>query len=96
MKFLYILLALVPVAIAMDIWGIGDHTTMFVVSALALVPLAAVLGHATEAVAVFTGPKIGGLLNATFGNAAELIITRRPRKPWDWSSPNRSRGRRPR
>ena len=75
MKFLYILLALVPVAIAMDIWGIGDHTTMFVVSALALVPLAAVLGHATEAVAVFTGPKIGGLLNATLGNAAELIIT---------------------
>jgi Ca2+:H+ antiporter len=74
-KFLYILLVLVPIAIAMEIWNIGDHTTMFVVSALALVPLAAILGVATEGVAVHTGPKIGGLLNATLGNAAELIIT---------------------
>jgi Ca2+:H+ antiporter len=74
-KFLYILLVLVPIAIAMEIWDIGSHTTMFVVSALALVPLAAILGAATEEVAVHTGPKIGGLLNATLGNAAELIIT---------------------
>lgn len=75
MKFLYILLVLVPIAIAMEIWDIGSHTTMFIVSALALVPLAAILGSATEEVAVHTGPKIGGLLNATLGNAAELIIT---------------------
>ena len=75
MKFLYVLLVLVPVAIAMEIWDIGSHTTMFIVSALALVPLAAILGSATEEVAVHTGPKIGGLLNATLGNAAELIIT---------------------
>ncbi len=75
MKFLYILLVLVPAAIAMEIWDIGDHTAMFIVSALALVPLAAILGSATEEVAVHTGPKIGGLLNATLGNAAELIIT---------------------
>jgi Ca2+:H+ antiporter len=74
-KFLYILLVLVPIAIGMEIWDFGSHTTMFVVSALALVPLAAILGSATEEVAVHTGPKIGGFLNATLGNAAELIIT---------------------
>ncbi|HEX3722281.1 MAG TPA: calcium/proton exchanger, partial [Nitrolancea sp.] len=44
-------------------------------SALALVPLAALLGDATEQVAIHTGSRVGGLLNATFGNAAELIIT---------------------
>jgi Ca2+:H+ antiporter len=59
----------------MDLAGIGGHTAVFVTSALAMVPLAAVLGRATEEVAVYTGPKIGGLLNATLGNAAELIIT---------------------
>ncbi len=75
MKVLYALLVLVPVALAMDFFDIGGHTSIFVVSALALVPLAAILGRATEEVAVYTGPKIGGLLNATLGNAAELIIT---------------------
>ena len=48
---------------------------VFAVSALALVPLAGFLGRATEEVALYTGPRLGGLLNATFGNAAELIIT---------------------
>jgi Ca2+:H+ antiporter len=75
MKFLYLLLILVPVTVVMDIAGVGGHPTMFILSALALIPLAAVLGRATEEVAVFTGQKIGGLLNATLGNAAELIIT---------------------
>lgn len=75
MKVLYALLILVPIALAMELFDIGGHTTMFVVSALALVPLAAILGRATEEVAVYTGPKIGGFLNATLGNAAELIIT---------------------
>lgn len=75
MKILYALLVLVPVAIAMELFDIGGHTSMFVVSSLALVPLAAVLGRATEEVAVHTGPRIGGFLNATLGNAAELIIT---------------------
>ena len=75
MKFLYILLILVPVVLVMDWFGIGGHSTLFVLSALALIPLAAVLGNATENVATYTGPKIGGLLNATLGNAAELIIT---------------------
>jgi len=75
MKFLYALLVLVPAALIMDFGGIGGHSAVFVVSALAMVPLAAILGRATEEVAIFTGPKIGGLLNATLGNAAELIIT---------------------
>ncbi len=48
---------------------------IFAASSLALIGLAWVLGQATESVAHFTGPSIGGILNATFGNAAELIIT---------------------
>ena len=75
MKYLYILLLLVPITAGMEIFGVDNHPLMFVLSALALVPLAAVLGNATEEVAVFTGQKVGGLLNATLGNAAELIIT---------------------
>jgi Ca2+:H+ antiporter len=75
MKVLYALLVLVPVVLVMEFAGVENHGLMFVLSALALVPLAAVLGSATERVAEFTGQKIGGLLNATLGNAAELIIT---------------------
>jgi Ca2+:H+ antiporter len=48
---------------------------VFGVACVALIPLAELIGEATEALAVVTGPKIGGLLNATLGNAAELIIT---------------------
>jgi Ca2+:H+ antiporter len=48
---------------------------IFVVSALALIGLAWVLGQATESLGHHSGPRIGGVLNATFGNAAELIIT---------------------
>ncbi len=48
---------------------------IFILSALGVVPLAAYIGEATEALAHYTGPQLGGLLNATLGNAAELIIT---------------------
>lgn len=75
MKILYGLLIFVPIVIVMELLDIGGHSAMFVLSALALVPLAALLGEATETVAEYTGPKVGGLLNATLGNAAELIIT---------------------
>ncbi len=52
------------------------HTLLiFAVSALALVGLAWVLGQATESLGHHAGPRVGGILNATFGNAAELIIT---------------------
>jgi Ca2+:H+ antiporter len=75
MKVFYALLVLVPIAILIKLAGIGGHTVVFVVSALALIPLAAVLGQTTEEVGIYTGPSIGSLLTATLGNAAELIIT---------------------
>src|SRR5216683_1919834 len=50
------------------------HTLLFVLAVLAIVPLAALLSHATEAVSEKTGDAIGGLLNATLGNLTELII----------------------
>jgi Ca2+:H+ antiporter len=75
MKYLYGLLVLVPIALILDYGGLGGHAAVFVTSAAAMIPLAAILGRATEEVAIFTGPKIGSLLNATLGNAAELIIT---------------------
>jgi len=67
-------LGLAPAAIAVHYaGGIGDVGD-FVLSALALVPLAWLIGEATEHAAHHTGPGIGGFLNATFGNAPELII----------------------
>lgn len=53
----------------------GGDVAVFVTSALAIIPLAGLIGEATEEIAARLGPKIGGLLNATLGNAAELIIT---------------------
>jgi len=50
------------------------HTRLFVLSVLAIVPLAALLSHATESVAAKTGDTVGGLLNATLGNLTELVI----------------------
>jgi Ca2+:H+ antiporter len=51
------------------------HTLLFVLSVLAIVPLAVLLSHATEAVSAKTGDAVGGLLNATLGNLTELVIT---------------------
>src|SRR6185369_5773199 len=48
---------------------------VFTLAALGVIPLAAYIGEATESMAYYTGPRIGALLNATLGNAAELIIT---------------------
>ena len=73
MKFLYILLVFIPVTIYGKIAGFSDPM-LFVFSALAIIPLAGVMGKSTEEIACFCGQKIGGLLNATFGNATELII----------------------
>lgn len=53
----------------------GSEILLFVISGVALIGLAWVLGQATEALGHHSGPRIGGILNATFGNAAELIIT---------------------
>ncbi|MGC9505030.1 calcium/proton exchanger [Baaleninema sp.] len=67
------LLAFVPVSIAAEVFHWGD-TWIFIAAACAIVPLAAWMGTATEELAVVVGPTVGGLLNATFGNATELII----------------------
>ncbi len=73
-RVLYALLALGPLVIAVDkLTEVGD-ITLFVLAALALIPLAWLIGEATEHAAHHTGPGIGGFLNATFGNAPELII----------------------
>ncbi len=71
---LNLLLVFVPLAILGEFlhW---PPWWVFGVSALAIVPLASLIGQATEELAVHTGPRLGGLLNATLGNAAELIIT---------------------
>jgi Ca2+:H+ antiporter len=68
------LLAFVPVVLAAEHFSPDAHTLLFVLSVLAIVPLAALLSHATEAVAAKTGDGVGGLLNATLGNLTELII----------------------
>ncbi len=71
---LSILLILFPVALLARYAG-WSATLVFLLSALGVIPMAGFIGAATEALAEHTGPKIGGLLNATLGNAAELIIT---------------------
>ena len=68
------LLAFVPVVFGAQQFRHDAHTLLFVLSVLAIVPLAALLSHATESVAAKTGDAIGGLLNATLGNLTELVI----------------------
>ncbi|KAF5726521.1 vacuolar cation/proton exchanger 3-like [Tripterygium wilfordii] len=63
-----------PLAILVDKF-IGNHGWVFVLSLLGIIPMAERLGFTTEQLAFFTGPTVGGLLNATFGNATELIIS---------------------
>jgi Ca2+:H+ antiporter len=73
MKLLYVLLLVVPVAIGAELMH-ASPVIVFALSALAIVPLSGFLGRATEEIAAHTGPTMGGLLNATLGNLAELII----------------------
>jgi Ca2+:H+ antiporter len=68
------LLAFVPVLFAAEKLKPESHTLLFVLSVLSIVPLAALLSHATESVAAKTGDAVGGLLNATLGNLTELVI----------------------
>jgi Ca2+:H+ antiporter len=69
------LLVFVPIAIVLRFWpGGANPTALFICSALGIIPLAGLIGAATEALAARVGAGIGGLLNVTFGNAAELII----------------------
>ena len=69
------LLIFVPLAVLLRFWPGGiSPTALFVCSALGIIPVAGWIGRATEALAARVGQGLGGLLNATFGNAAELII----------------------
>ncbi len=70
---LYLLLIFGPIAFFLH--DSLDPSLVFIFSAIAIIPLAKIVGEATEELAIHTGPRIGGLLNATLGNAAELIIT---------------------
>lgn len=68
------MLAVVPIVLIAHVLKPDAHTLLFILSILAIVPLAALLSRATESVAAKTGDTIGGLLNATLGNLTELII----------------------
>ena len=74
MKFLKYFLIFIPISIICNFLQINS-IGIFVLSALAIIPLAGVMGEATEEIATYSGPRIGGFLNATFGNATELIIS---------------------
>ncbi|VFQ79131.1 unnamed protein product [Cuscuta campestris] len=73
-KKLNILIPCGPLAILVDRFS-DHHGWIFFLSLLGIIPLAERLGWATEQMAFYTGPTVGGLLNATFGNATELIIS---------------------
>jgi Ca2+:H+ antiporter len=73
-RFLWASLALAPVTMLIDVFVHPDKTVLFVLAALSLIPLAWLIGEATEHAGEHTGPRIGGLLNASFGNAPEVII----------------------
>jgi Ca2+:H+ antiporter len=68
------LLAFVPIVFVVEALEPEAGTLLFVLSVFAIVPLAALLSHATESVAAKTGDAVGGLLNATLGNLTELVI----------------------
>jgi len=71
--YLDALLVFIPVSFILEFLHVND-TWIFFTSAVAIIPLAAIMGTATEHLAAKLGPGLGGFLNATFGNAAELII----------------------
>ncbi|KAG9056427.1 hypothetical protein FS842_010698 [Serendipita sp. 407] len=73
-SWINVMLLLLPVAWAVH-FSHQSETIVFTFSFLSIIPLAALLGFATEELANYTGPTVGGLFNATFGNAVELIIS---------------------
>jgi Ca2+:H+ antiporter len=71
---LILLLLFLPLVLASKLLG-WSPLAVFILACVGIIPMAAYIGEATEALAIYTNPRIGGLLNATLGNAAELIIT---------------------
>jgi Ca2+:H+ antiporter len=73
-RLLWASLALAPITMLVDFFAHPGKTALFVLAAISLIPLAWLIGEATEHAGEHTGPRIGGLLNASFGNAPEVII----------------------
>jgi Ca2+:H+ antiporter len=71
---LSLLLLFLPLTLAAELLA-WSPVIIFILACIAIIPMAAYIGEATESLAHYTGPRVGGLLNATLGNAAELIIT---------------------
>lgn len=74
MKILKYMLVFVPISIIAKFLN-ASGTIMFILSCLSIIPLAGLIGEGTEEISFYSGPKIGGFLNGTFGNATELIIS---------------------
>jgi Ca2+:H+ antiporter len=74
MNFLKYLIIFIPISIVAEFMKMNS-VLIFIFSSLAIIPLAGFMGEATEEISIYSGPKIGGFLNATFGNATELIIS---------------------
>lgn len=74
MKVLRYMLIFIPISIAAKFMN-ANGTLMFLFACLSIIPLAGLMGEGTEEISFYSGPKIGGFLNGTFGNATELIIS---------------------
>jgi len=74
LKLLNLLLIFIPISFIGEFMHFSPTLT-FIFAALAIIPLAGLMGEATEEISFYSGPKLGGFLNATFGNATELIIS---------------------
>lgn len=74
MKILKYLLIFIPISFIGEFLKISPSIN-FIFAALSIIPLAGLMGNATEEISFYTGPKVGGFLNSTFGNATELIIS---------------------
>lgn len=74
MKYLKVLLLCIPFSF-LGYFLKWNATVMFILTCASIIPLAGYLGESTEEIATYTGPRLGGFLNATFGNATELIIS---------------------
>lgn len=74
MKILKYMLVFVPISFIAEFIH-ASSSIMFVLAALSIIPLAGLMGEGTEEISFYSGPKIGGFLNGTFGNATELIIS---------------------
>lgn len=77
-NYVNVLLVFVPAGIVLGVLKVNPTAT-FIVNFLAIMPLAALLSFATEELSAKMGQTIGGLMNATFGNAVELIVSNRPK-----------------